>query len=167
MSDIVLQRNIGSLIDVKALSTPLSWTAGGAADSVTFTGTSIDREGFSNGSLPKSVNVDVIYSATLGSGNTLAISFEIDSAPDNSTWTPFATEASAVIATGPSGGGVVSGVTRMTLPSAASAGVNLDAAQRYLRTLFVPHLNRAGTDTAIIAALGVFAGFDRLQAPQT
>lgn len=172
MSDIVLQKNVGALIDVKSLLAPAyAWTAGGASDSITFTSSSLDRESLSTGSLPQCCDVDVFYSATLGSGQTLSMYLEIDSAPDNSTWTALATEASAVVATGPSGGGAVTGVYRMTVQTIADnptpgPGVGLSAAQRYIRVLGVPHLSRTGTDTAQIQALGiVLAGFDVLPAP--
>jgi hypothetical protein len=172
MSDIVLQKNLGALIDVKSvLAAPYSWTAGGASDSITFTSSSIDREGLSTGSLPRSVDVEVYYAATLGSGQTLSLYLDLQSSPDNSSFTDYATEASTVIATGPSGGGAVSGVARMTVQSTADnpvpgPGVNLGGAQRYLRLLGVPHLSRTGTDTAIIQAIGmVLGGFDQLPAP--
>lgn len=172
MADIVLQKNVAALIDPKSILSPAySWTAGGASDSVTFTSSSVDREGLSTGAMPRSVDVEVYYSATLGSGQTLAIYLEVDSAPDNSTWTLFATEASTVIATGPSGGGTVTGVARMTVQSTADnpvpgPGVTLQGAQRYLRVLGVPHLSRAGTDTAQIQAVGlVLGGFEALAAP--
>jgi hypothetical protein len=171
MADIVLQRNVSALIDVKALSAPLSWTAGGAADSVTDTGATIDREGFVGGGIALSADVDFYYSATLGSGHTLAVSFDLQDSPDGTNFSDFMTEASAVVATGPSGGGVVTGVARMSVPNASipagAPGVNLSTARRYLRLLFVPHLSAAGTDTAIVGTLGVFGGFDRLAAPVT
>lgn len=181
MADMSLQKHIGDLIDVKALSSSLSWTAGGASDSVTWTGLAIDRGGaFSTGAFPRTLDADVYFSATLGSGQTLSLYWDVQSAPDGSTWSDFATQTSTVVATGPSGGGTVIGVARMTLSSAddpniASAtnlpgetpapSIFLGGAQRYVRLNTVPHLSRTGTDTAVIAAIGVFAGFDLLQAP--
>jgi hypothetical protein len=174
MSDIVLVKNLGALIDVKSILAPdYAWTAGGGSDSITFTSTSVDREGLPTGSLPRSADVDVYYAATLGSGHTLSLYLEVDSAPDNSTWTAFATEASVVIATGPSGGGAVSGVYRMTVQSTADnpvpgPGISLQSAQRYLRVLGVPHLSATGTDTAQIQAVGlILGGFDQHPAPAT
>lgn len=171
MSDIVQLKNIAALIDVKSVVAPdYAWTAGGASDSVTFTSSSVDREGFSTGSLPRSVDIEVFYSATLGSGQTLALYSELDSAPDNSTWTAYASEQ-ATLATGPSGGGTVTGVHRVTVQSSADnptpgPGINLGSAQRYLRYLGVPHLSRTGTDTCQVQAVGlVFGGFDQLAAP--
>jgi hypothetical protein len=172
MSDIVQLKNIAALIDVRSILAPdYAWTANGASDSITFTSSSVDREGLSTGSLPRSADVDVFYSATLGSGQTLSLLLEVDSSADNSAWTAYATEGSTVLATGPSGGGTVSGVYRMTVQSTADnptpgPGIDLGSAQRYLRVLGVPHLSRTGTDTAQIQAVGlVLGGFDQLAAP--
>jgi hypothetical protein len=172
MADIVLQKNVAALVDVKSVLSPAyAWTAGGASDSITFTSSSVDREGLSTGSMPRSCDVEVYYSTTLASGATLSLLWEIDSAPDNATWTAFATESSTVIATGPSGGGTVTGIARMTVQQIADnpvpgPGVNLGGAQRYLRFLGIPHLSRTGTDTAQIQAVGVLlGGFDTLAAP--
>lgn len=171
MSDIVLQKNMAALIDVKSVLAPdYAWTAGGASDSATFTSSSVDREGLSTGSMPRSMDVEIYFSATLGSGQTLSLYSEVDSAPDNSTFAALASEQ-AVIATGPSGGGAVNGVHRMTVQTTADnpapgPGVGLGPAARYLRYLGVPHMSRTGTDTAQIRAIGfVLGGFDQLAAP--
>jgi hypothetical protein len=181
MADMALQRHIGDYIDVKAASLSLAWTAGGASDSATWTGLTIDRgSAFSTGAFPRTADFDVVYDATLGSGHTLSLYFDLKSAPDGATWTDFATEASVVVATGPSGGGRVAGVARMTLvtpddPTVAAQvnipgqttapSIDLTSAQRYLQFNTIPHLSATGTDTAVIQAVGVFAGFDSLQAP--
>jgi hypothetical protein len=172
MSDIVVQRNIAALIDPKSvLNAAYTWTAGGASDSITFTSSSVDRESLSTGSLPLSADVEVYYAATLGSGQTLSLYWDLQDSPDGTNFSDFATEASTVIATGPSGGGVVSGVARMTVQSTADnpvpgPGVKLGGARRYLRFLGVPHLSRTGTDTAVVQAIGiVLGGFDVLPAP--
>lgn len=169
MSDIVLQKNLGALIDVKALSNALSWTAGGGADNAAFTGLTIDREGFSTGSLPRSADIDVFFTATLAATHTLSLALTLNSSPDGSTWTALATQTATVVATGPSGGGTVEGVLRMTPPSADNPsnipGVNLGSAQRFLQLVVTPHLSAGSVDTAIIAGIGVFGGFDQLAAP--
>ena len=174
MSDIVLQKNLGALIDTKSLlSAPYSWTAGGASDSISFTSSSVNRAALSTGSLPLSADIEVFYSATLGSGQTLSLSLNLQTGPDNSTWTDLVTEASTLVATGPSGGGLVSGVFRMTVatannPAPATPGVGLGNAQSYLRVAGIPHMSRTGTDTAILQAIGItFGGFDQLVAPAT
>jgi hypothetical protein len=173
MSDIVLQKNLGALIDTKSLlSAPYSWTAGGGSDSISFTSSSVDREGLATGSMPLSCDIEVFYSATLGSGQTLSFSLDVQTGPDNSTWTDYATEASTVVVTGPSGGGLVSGVARLVVPSSNNPGntpgISLAGANRYLRVAGIPHMSRTGTDTAVIQAIGItFGGFDQLVAPAT
>jgi hypothetical protein len=171
MADIVLQKSVAELIDPKAASTSLSWTAGGASDSVTWTGISIDREGMATGSLPRSCDAVVFYDATLGSGQTLAFYWDLQEGPDGTNWSDYATEASTVVATGPSGGGRVVGVARLVTGSAdapaGTPGVNLGSARRYVRLNVVPHLSRTGTDTAVMATVIEFGGFDQLASPQT
>lgn len=172
MADIVVQKNIGALIDTKNVLTlpDYPWTAGGGSDSATFTSSSVDREGFSTGSMPRSVDVAIFYSATLASGSSLTLYSEVDSAPDNSTWTTYASEQ-VTLATGPAGGGAVSGVHRMIVQTVADnpvpgPGINLGSAARYVRYRGVPHLTRAGTDTGVISAVALtFGGFDQLAAP--
>ena len=169
MSDMVLQKNLGALIDAKALSAALSWTAGGSADNAAFTGLTIDREGFSTGSLPRSADIDVAFSATLAAGKTLSLAMTLNSSPDGSNWTAYATQAAAVVATGPTGGATVEGVARMVVASADNPsntpGVNLGSAQRYLQLVVTPPLSATGTDTAPMIGVGVVGGFDQLAAP--
>lgn len=166
-------RDLGELIDVKSGGTFLSWTGGGAADSATFTFSSVDREAFLfGGSLPQSADIGVLYTATLASGKTLSIQFDLQDSADNTNFSDFATAAAAVVATGPSGGGLVTGVARMPRPSSAGAlagipGVDLRGARRYVRLLAIPHLSATGTDTAIIGHVAVFGGFDLLPAAQS
>jgi hypothetical protein len=171
MSSIVLQKSIGELVDEKALASSLSWTAGGASDSVTWTGFSINREGFATGSLPLTMDAAIYYDATLASGKTLSVLVDVQDSPDGTNWSDFATEASTVVATGPSGGGHVAGVARLTVANAnkptGTPGISLGAARQYVRVNVVPHLSATGTDTAVMAAVGVFAGFDQLASPQT
>lgn len=176
MADIVLQKNIGALIDLKPLLPVLSWTAGGASDSVTWTGTSIDRGGFlggplSVGEMPLSADVSVYYSAKLASGATLSFNFDVQDSADNTNFSDYATVAAATIATGPSGGGTVAGFQRMqalgTNAPSGMPGVDLTGARRYIRLLVLPHLSATVTDTAVITAVGIFAGYDRLSAPAT
>ena len=176
MADIVLQKNIGALIDLKPLLPVLSWAAGGGSDSVTWTGTSIDRGGFAGGPLsvgemPLSMDVAVYYSAKLASGATLAFNFDIQDSADNSSFADFQTVGAATIATGPSGGGTVAGFQRMVVSNSNAPtgmpGIDLTGARRYIRLLVLPHLSATVTDTAVITAVGIFAGYDRLAAPST
>lgn len=172
MADIVTQHSIGEFVDPKALSSSLSWTAGGASDSVTWTGISINRASFSSGSLPRSLDAAVFYDATLASGKTLSLTWDIQDSADGSTWNDYATESIGVVATGPSGGGRVVGMARFSGAANNSSepsgtpGVDLTGARAYVRALIVPHLSATGTDTAVMAAVGTFGGFDFLAAPQ-
>jgi hypothetical protein len=170
MADIVQVKSIAELIDPKALSTSLSWTAGGGSDSVTWTGISINRESFANGGLPRALDAFVFYDVTLASGHTLSAYWDLQEGPDGSNWSDYATEASTVIATGQSGGARQVGVARLLNQSGnaptGTPGVDLSGARAYVRLNVVPHLSAAGTDTAIIAALGEFGGYDILAAPQ-
>lgn len=170
-ANIASQKSVAEYIDDKALISSLSFTAAGASDAVTWTGISIDREGFPTGSLPLSMDAVIAYDTTLGSGATLSFTWDIQDSADNSSFLDYATEAATVAATGPSGGGRVVGVARMATGSAnkptGTPGMSLAGARRYIRLLVVPDLSRTGTDTAVIQAVGVFGGFDLLAAPQT
>jgi hypothetical protein len=171
MSDIVQLKSIAELIDEKSLFKSLSWTAGGASDNAVWTGDSIDREAFATGSLPRSLDAVVAYDATLASGATLALAWDLQDSPDGTNYSDLVTEASTVVATGPSGGGRVHGVSRIVIADAnkpmGTPGYGIGGARRYVRVNVTPHLSAAGTDTGVIAGVGVFGGFDQLAAPQT
>ncbi len=108
------------------------------------------------GSMPLSGELAALFSATLASGKTLSVSFDLQDSPDGVNFSDYATQAATVVATGPAGGGTVSGQSAFN--------VNLSGARRYLRALMVPTLSATGTDTAVFVTSGVFAGFDRLAA---
>lgn len=172
MADIVQNKNIGALIDEAAAFSYLSWTAGGGSDSATWTGISIDREGFATGSLPRSLDAIVFFDTVLASGHTLSITWDVQHSTNNSSWTDYATESATVVATGISGGSRQVGKARMTVQSTADnpspgPGINLQSAYRYVRLNVLPHLSAPGTDTAVIAGIGVFGGFDQLASPTT
>lgn len=154
MSDIVLQRDVGSLGSLKRLSASASAVAAGTGDAATTTGATVDRMGFSSGSMPNTLAAAIIYDATLASGKTLSIGYAAQDSADGSNWSDYQTATYAVVATGPSGGGAVSGEMEIS--------VNLTSARRYVRLNSNPDLNAAGTDTAVTRAAGFFAGFDRL-----
>jgi hypothetical protein len=159
MSDIVLQRNIGAYGDLVRLTDQAAATAGGSGDNTTVTGQTIDRFGFAgNGSPPMSAEVAVLYAATLASGKTLSITFDVQDSADNSTFADYATSAALVAATGPSGGGTVKGQIEFQC--------NLTSARRYVRLTFLPKHSATGTDTSVSIGAGFFAGVDRLVAPQ-
>lgn len=171
MADMALQRSIAEHIDEKAAFSSLSWTAGGASDSVTWTGISINREAFATGAMPRSFDGVVFYDATLGSGATLALQWDLQEGADGTNYSDYATEASTVVATGPSGGGRVVGVARLVMASSdkptGTPGTGISGARAYVRLNVIPHLSRTGTDTAVIAGVAVFGGFDIYAAPQT
>ena len=173
MADLNYVKSIGELITPRLLASSLSWTAGGASDSVTWTGYSIDRGAFANGGLPRSASILVAYDLTLASGSSFALTFDIQDSPDGSNWSDYATEAYFVVATGPSGGGHVSGVARFSGAAnnanapAGTPGVDLAMARRYVRCNVVPHMTRTGTDTGVLTVIGEFGGFDLLAAPKS
>jgi hypothetical protein len=154
MADIVLQRNIGALGDIKRLTDHSTATAGGTGAATTVTGNTVDREGFGTGSLPMSALVSVAYEATLQSGATLSLAIDVQNAPDGATWADYQTVAATVVATGPSGGGTVKGEY--------NTQVLLSSAQRYIRFNYQPTFSSTGTDTFYADGVGFFAGFDRL-----
>ena len=161
MGDIVQTRNIGALGDLLRLSDQAALTAAGSGDATTVTGQTIDRFSIgssSNGSPPLSALVAVLFSATLASGKTLSVTYDVQDSPDGTNFSDYATTAAVVVATGPSGGGVVRGQSELQ--------VSLTSARRYVRLLFVPDLSATGTDTAVAIGAAFVGGFDRLAAPQ-
>jgi hypothetical protein len=171
VADLQTQKSIGELVDERALSQALAWTAATASDAATWTGVTIDRMAFS-GILPRTMDAAVFYDATLGSGQTLSLTCDLQDSPDGATWSDYATSAATVVVTGVSGGGRAVGVARFAAPlknvnaPPGTPGVGLSSARRYVRFNVLPHLSRTGTDTAVIASIGVFAGFEVLPAPQ-
>jgi len=162
MADITLQRNVGSLGDLLRLSDQAALTAAGSGDATTVTGQTIDRMAIgtsgSSGAMPLSALVAVLFSATLASGKTLSVTFDVQDSPDGTNFSDYATSAALVVATGPSGGGTVRGQSVQQ--------VSLTSARRYVRLLFLPDLSATGTDTAVAMGAAFVGGFDRLAAPQ-
>lgn len=157
MNTIVYEKNIASLGVLKRASLHSTAVAAGSGDATSVTGTTIDREGFSTGSISKSAEFGVLFSATLASGATLSLGYAIQDSADSSSWSDIQTATYAVVATGPSGGGVVSGCFDIA--------ADLSNARRYVRINYNPDLSAAGTDTAYADAVGFFAGLDHLPAP--
>lgn len=156
MSDLVLQRDVGSLGALKRLSAAASATAAGTGDSTTTTGATIDRFGFSNGSRPDSMAFGVAWDATLATGKTLSIGYAIQDSADGSNWSDYQTGTYAAVGTGSTAASALSGMFE--------ASVNLTSARQYLRGNFALDLSATQTDTAVARAVGFFAGFDRLAA---
>lgn len=148
-------RSIGDLIAVRRAAANTAATAGGSGDNTEVVGVTLDRAvlGF-----PQSAVVAIPFTATLAAGATLSIAWDIDegNASNLSDAAVLASAASAVVATGPAGGGTVTGTFE--------ANVALSGAGRYVRLNFTPNLSAANTDTAALSAVMVFGGADRLPA---
>lgn len=145
--------NIGSVIAVRRAAANAAVTAAGAGDATAVTGVIIDRAALR---WPKSGVFAVPFTATLAANETLSLVMTVQDgdAANLSDAATFATRANAVIATGPSGGGTVTGEIEFD--------VNLSGAKRYLRLNYTPDLSRGATDTAALSAVAVLGGFDRV-----
>jgi hypothetical protein len=156
MTDQVVSKNIGALITVRAGSVAYSITAGSTNDATNLTGISIDREDIvgDQGALPLSMVAGLVFDATMASGGTLSVEFSVVDSANNSDWAVYASETYAIVAT--SVGAAISGQRNFN--------VNLSSARRYIRVDTLVDLSRAGTDTAMVRAVAVLAGFDRLAA---
>lgn len=156
MADIVLQRGVGALGHTKRLSAAASAVAGGAGNSTTTTGVTIDRMGFVTGSLPDALAAAVAWEAVLATGKTLSIGYAVQDSADNSTFADYQTATYAVVATGSTAASAAAGEFEVA--------VNLTSARRYVRFNFAENLSATQTDTSAARAVGFFAGFDRLPA---
>lgn len=154
MSDIVLQRDIGSLGSLQRLSAAASATAAGSGDSTTTTGATIDRAGFAAGSMPNALALAVIWDATQATSKTLSIGYAVQDSADGTNWSDYQTATYAAVATGATAASVAQGSFEVS--------VNLSSARRYVRANFAVDLSATQTDTAVARAVGFFAGFDRL-----
>lgn len=150
-----LLRNIGALITVMRASANVAATAGGAGDNTEVIGAILDRAEIG---MPQSCVFAVPFSATLGDGETLSIACTLESGneSDLSDAVDLHVVASAVVATGPAGGGTVTGTYEVMAP--------IMGAGRYLRAKFTPDLSAGATDTAALSSVVVFGGADRLPA---
>lgn len=146
-------RSIGDLIAVARAAANTAATAGGTGDATAVAGVIIDRAAIG---FPQSAVLAIPFTATLGAGDTLSIAYTVQegNASNLSDAATLKTAAAAVVATGPGGGGTVTGTFKVNL-SLAGAG-------RYVRANFTPDLSRANTDTAALSAVLVFGGMDRL-----
>lgn len=148
-------RNIGALITVMRASANVAATAGGAGDNTEVVGAILDRGkiGF-----PQSCVLAVPFSANLAAGETLSIGgvIETGNEDDLSDASDLHVVESSVVATGPAGGGTVSGTLEVMAP--------IMGAGLYLRAKFTPDLSAADTDTAALSSVVVFGGADRIPA---
>lgn len=150
-----LDTNIGAAIAIARATANSTATAGGSGDNTAVTGVIIDRQAFR---WPKSGVFAVPFTTTLAAGATLSLAMTVQDgdAANLSDAATFATRANAVVATGPSGGGTVTGVVEFD--------VNLVGAKRYIRLNFTPDLSAANTDTGAFSGVAVLGGMDRLPA---
>jgi len=148
-----LDTNIGSLISVVRAAANTAVTAGGAGDATAVTGVIIDRAALR---WPKSGVFAVPFTATLAANETLSLAMTLQhgETANLADATTFATRANAVVATGPAGGGTVTGTVELD--------VNLVGASRYLRLNFTPDHSRANTDTSALSGVAVLGGADRV-----
>lgn len=139
-------RDIGSML-AAAFADIISVTAGGGADGAESDGDWIDVQDY------ESAKLLVPYEATLADGETLSLAANFQTADDD-TGTNAEDYGDAmsnqVVATGPSGGGTVSGV--------AELDVNLDGARLFLRSQITPTMSASSTDTATVGAALVRGG---------
>lgn len=134
-------------------------TAGGGGDNVEAVGIVIDRLNTAAGAratMPLSGILAIPFEAVLAAGETLTfknIRVYHDDAAGFGTKSQYALlSASTVVATGPVGGGTVTGIY--------TGAVNLDGAKRYVALAVTPDLSAGGADTANINGVFVLGGFD-------
>lgn len=146
-------RSIGDLVSVRRAAANTAVTAGGGGDNTEVVGVILDRAALG---FPKSCVVAIPFTATLAATQTLTVAWDIDEgdASNLSDAEVLTSAAAQVVATGPAGGGTVTGTFE--------ANVNLGGAGRYVRLNFTPNLSASGTDTAALSAVIVFGGADRL-----
>lgn len=124
-----------------------SATAGGTGDATEKDCAYIDRQGFS------SLKVVIAYSAVLAATKTLAVAANLQdaTASDGTGVADYGNAmSSAVVATGPTGGGTVTGVVELDF--------DVSGADRYVRLQFTPGLSATGTDTATLSAVYILGG---------
>jgi hypothetical protein len=146
-------RNIGALVSVVGASLNASIVAAGAGDNVEIEGLIIDRAGIG---FPQSCVLAVPFTATLAEGATLSITAVLESGneDDLSDASDLQQVPAAIVATGPAGGGTVTGTFEVSAP--------IMGAGRYLRAKFTPDLSAGAADTADLSSVLVFGGAERL-----
>ncbi|WP_420415918.1 hypothetical protein [Marinovum algicola] len=145
-------RDIGALISCARVIANTSLTAAGSGDNTEVTGSIIDRYAIGT---PQSAVLAIPFTAALDEDETLTISYTInDGAESDLGDEAELTTGSVVAATGPSGGGTVTGCVEIDL--------FIGGAGRYIRPDVTPDLSRGATDTAAISGIMVFGGADRL-----
>lgn len=124
-----------------------SATAGGTGDATEKDCAYIDRQGFS------SLKVVIAYSATLAATKTLSVAANLQDATSSAgagVADYGSAMASAVVATGGTGGSTETGVVELDF--------DISGADQYVRLQFTPDLSATGTDTATISAVYILGG---------
>lgn len=124
-----------------------SATAGGTGDATEKNCAYIDRQGFS------SLKVVIAYSAALAEAKTLSIASNLQDATSSAGAgvADFGDAmASAVVATGGTGGSTETGVVELDF--------DISGADQYVRLQFTPDLSATGTDTATLSAVYILGG---------
>ena len=158
--NIVVNKDIGAVVDLVRIGAASTATAGGAGDNTAVVGTWLDREGlglgYAGGSIPMSALVSIAFTATLAAGKGLNMALLVEDSADGVAANTYQT-ISAVQAALSAAGGTVNGQIGFH--------VNLGSARRYVRFTWTPDLTNTATDTASIFPMCALAGFDRLPSP--
>lgn len=132
-------------------------TAGGTGDATEVDGTAYDRQVLGAGGPKLWAKLVIHFTAVLAAAATLSIAANMQDDDDDGNgaptggWDDFGDAlANAVVATGPGGGGTVSGVVELDVP--------LVSARRWIRAQYTPNLSAANTDTAEMSATWIFGG---------
>jgi hypothetical protein len=151
--------DIGAYLKGALALIPAVITAGAGNDGVQVAGPAVDLWQWGN-SRPRSAVLLLNWSAVLAQAKTLSLAADIqDDTVSAFNGTPALygpALTNGVVATGPTGGGTMQGVTAVKLP--------LIGARRYLRTRVTADLNAANTDTVALSGILVVGGFDQLPA---
>ena len=100
-------------------------------------------------------SASLVIAALVAEGETLSVAYAVEEGEESdlSDAVTLVTET-VVAATGPTGGGTVTGCLEID--------VKLRACGRYVRLGYTPDLSASGTDTAALSAVLVCGGMDRL-----
>jgi hypothetical protein len=158
--NIVVNKDIGAVVDLVRIGAGSTLTAGGAGDNTAVVGTWLDREalgfGYAGGSLPMTALVSIAFSAVLAAGKGLNMGLLVEDSADGVTPATYQTIPATSGALSAAGG---------TVNGQIGFHVFLGSARRYVRFTWTPDLTNTATDTAIIFPMCALGGFDRLPSP--
>ena len=140
----------GGAFNFLALADIHNSVAGAGTDNAEQNGAFVDRKDYT------SVDVYLAFTATLAAAATLTLVANLQDSADGSNGIADFTLGgksvpSTVIATGPGGGGTVTGLVYL-------GRWDLTMAKRFVRVQFTTDLSASGTDTASVAAFYSFNG---------